>query len=798
MLTRGADNYQTNLRTQEDRGRGADTNYAKRLIENYLAPLVQKLEEFLTSSKAGSRGKARALIKRVDSHKCMYIALRGVFNSFMLDEQVVKTASRIGGMIEDEARFSRFQELHGDYYDTIIKDFQRKGTQDYRFMHRVLTHQANAYQDQWIEWTSVERVEVGIRLLDVIIQNTNLMTKKNIIVRNKTRTLLSPTAEALEWISAHEELAKLAFPDRSPCIIAPDPWTGLHQGGYYSPQLRSGTPMVKTGSKLQRKALAGADLSLVQDALNTVQAVEWEVNGPVLEVMRAVWAENLGIGMPKSEKLVPDPSPVASVQGQELTPEQVVLLDEWKMYATEVYTQEKERVSKSFQVTRIIRMANEYSQQSRFWYVWYADFRGRLYTATAGFSPQGPDVAKGLLRFHRGKPLGVRGLYWLKVHLANRYGYDKVSYDARVQWVEDRHEQLLAIAHAPLDHLELWRDADKPWQFLAAVFEYKAAMDAAAVGVDYVSRLPIGLDGSCNGLQHFSAMLRDPVGGRATNLVPADKPSDIYSQVADVCHKNLSTLAKEPGDGLTSWIGFSKKYGDGTIPRSMAKRPVMTLPYGATRQSCTRYIHASILETDRSFFTANFAAACVLTPILWESIGQVVVSARDAMAWLQASAVSMNRVNAPIQWTTPDGFPVVQDQRKVETVKIDTQLNGRFQIRVGTRTEDLDKPAQRSGISPNFVHSLDGAHLRATVRKANARGIYSLAVIHDDYGTHAADTDALQECIREAFVEQYTENDPLAAFKSEQEASSGTVLPDLPSYGSLDIQTVRSSQYFFG
>jgi DNA-directed RNA polymerase len=30
------------------------------------------------------------------------------------------------------------------------------------------------------------------------------------------------------------------------------------------------------------------------------------------------------------------------------------------------------------------------------------------------------------------------------------------------------------------------------------------------------------MDGICNGYQHLSAMGRDPVGGRATNLVPAE------------------------------------------------------------------------------------------------------------------------------------------------------------------------------------------------------------------------------------------------------------------------------------
>ena len=43
----------------------------------------------------------------------------------------------------------------------------------------------------------------------------------------------------------------------------------------------------------------------------------------------------------------------------------------------------------------------------------------------------------------------------------------------------------------------------------------------------------MSMDGTCNGYQHLSAMGRDPIGGSATNLVPADRPEDIYQEVAD-------------------------------------------------------------------------------------------------------------------------------------------------------------------------------------------------------------------------------------------------------------------------
>jgi DNA-directed RNA polymerase len=64
---------------------------------------------------------------------------------------------------------------------------------------------------------------------------------------------------------------------------------------------------------------------------------------------------------------------------------------------------------------------------------------------------------------------------------------------------------------------------------LAAAFEFAGFLEH---GDTYVSHLPIPLDGSNSGLQHFSALLRDPTGAAAVNLVPSDKPNDVYAEVA--------------------------------------------------------------------------------------------------------------------------------------------------------------------------------------------------------------------------------------------------------------------------
>lgn len=797
MQDKGVERYKASQRKAEQDGRTADLDYSRRLISQYIQPCIDVLtEELAKTGKVGGTA-GRVLLRRISPDSAVFIAMKCMFNGFAFDDKIVTVASRIGQQIEDEVRFSRFQSIHGDYYNKIISDFKRKGTKDYRFMHRVLTHTANKLDDGWNQWTIEERVKVGVFLLDMIIQSTNLAEKRTRRVRRKEENYLSPTEEAKQWINDHEDLSQFLWPDKLPCVIRPDDWSGLYQGGYYSPGMRQTTPMVKVSGKAQKALLETADLTLVQDTLNNLQGVEWQVNVEVLDVVRTVWSQNLGTGMPRTQPFVPSLNPLGNIAKKDMTEAQQAIFTDWKREAAEVYTQEKERVAQGFQFSRILRMASEYESKAAFWFVWYADFRGRLYTATAGFSPQGPDIAKGLLQFAESVPLGEHGLYWLKVHGANRYGYDKASYADRVAWVDANTASFRAIARDPIGQREKWAEADKPWQFLAFLFEYERVCSLLDTGGDartFRSKIRVGLDGSCNGLQNFSAMLRDSRGGRATNLTPGDKPSDIYAEVALVCFQKISSLcATDPV--AARWVEFCVRYGEGTLPRSLAKRPVMTLPYGATRNSCTKYIFKSLLDIDRKFFDGgNFSAAIWLTPYLWEAIGEVVGSAQTVMAWLQKAASIAGKAGDPLIWTTADGFVAVQAARKIKTRQINTQLNGRFRINIGEYTGALDIIKQRQGISPNFVHSQDATHLRATVREALRQGITSIDVIHDDFGTHAGNTGLLHRIIRDTFVGLYASGCPLQSFSDEQNVE----LPPIPPKGDLNIYDVRESLYFFG
>lgn len=808
MIANGREAYLRTVEKAVENGRAHETASAGRLMREAIVPIAEALEAWVNEGGAGRQGKIKPLLKLVKPENAAFIALQCVFGSFTRDDLSITSAGlQIGRRIEDELRFQLFEIKHADYYDELRTDFKRKGTKSYQHKHRVLTHKANEFEDGWQSWTPSELAAVGVKMIDFVLEATDFIEKVQVWKSRKLHTMIQPTEQAMEWVRNHNEQHALLNPERMPCIIEPDDWTSVNQGGYYTPELRTNTPMLKTYNKSHRKYVNRHDLTHVFEAINHNQKVGWTVNKRMLEIAQLVWQNNLQIGMPSSEKLVPTPSPWPDVPVDQMTELQRQQHIDWKQMASKVYTKEKERVAKSFQTSRIIRTAAQYAMHDTFWYVWTADFRGRMYTATAGFSPQGPDLAKGLLAFRERCALGPHGFYWMRVNIANRYGFDKSSYDARVAWVDERSASFRAAARDPLSHRNVWSGADKPWQFLAALVEYdEACTHAEHTGTfeTFASYLPCGLDGSCNGLQNFSAMLRDAVGGAATNLVPASVPSDIYAEVARVCARKLHGILSnlEPDDASREiwhlWRSFCDNYGSGTIPRSLAKRPVMTMPYGATRQSCTEYIFDSIMEIAPDHFTevGVFEAAKTLTPVLWKSIGDVVIAARQAMDWLQKASGAVSRDKDPIMYVTPDGFPVWQAQFKTEEVRVRTQLAGDFRLVLRTYTDQIDSAKQRNAVAPNYVHSMDATHLRETVRICRSLGITSLSTIHDDYGTHAGNTGVLHQAIRRAFVNLY-EVDALGDFKKQLEYY-GHELPELPSSGSLDIQQVMASPYFFG
>jgi DNA-directed RNA polymerase len=78
-----------------------------------------------------------------------------------------------------------------------------------------------------------------------------------------------------------------------------------------------------------------------------------------------------------------------------------------------------------------------------------------------------------------------------------------------------------------------------------------------------------------------------------------------------------------------------------------------------------------------------------------------------------------------------------------------------------------------------------------------AENIESYAMIHDSFGTLAANTGVFSRCLREAFVQLYSDQDVLENMRQQMGAVLDEPLAEIPQKGELDLNQVIESQYFF-
>lgn len=848
--TEGERRFIKNLERQTERGELADNQVAKPLMQTLVPKIAQAVKEwhegpdgklstsrpsvaFTMLSTEEKAVKDRSL--RISCESAAVIILKVILSKLVKPEGIPITpmASAIGRTLEDEIRFGRIRDKEKEHFKkAIAENLNKRAGASYKkaYMQAVEASmlEQGQLEDAWGNWSPTEAVHVGIKMLEIVIQSTQLVELKRYGAGNAAADVEMVHLSDF-WVKKMAQrgfsLAGIA-PVYQPCVVPPKPWTGVVGGGYWAKGRRP-LPLIRLGSKSAVARYEDVYMPEVYDAVNIIQNTPWKVNKKVLDVVNMVEKlNNTPIDdIPQMEPLKPE-----DYAGE--TEEE---LKAWKKAAAGIYRREKARQSRRLSLSFIVNQANKFSQFKAIWFPYNMDWRGRVY-AVPMFNPQGNDMQKGLLTLAVGKPIGADGFKWLKVHGANCAGIDKVTFEERIKWVEDNHDNIMATAKAPMDSIEWWGKLDSPFCFLAFCFEYAGVMHH---GLSYSCSLPIAFDGSCSGIQHFSAMLRDHIGGHAVNLTPSGKVQDIYRIVSDRIEEELKVLLVNGTDNemvthedkKTGEITERLKLGTRELARQwltygmsrkVTKRSVMTLAYGSKEYGFADQVYEDIVmpaidSGSGAMFTDPSQASRFMAKMIWEAVSVTVVAAVDAMKWLQGAAKLLAaevkdkktgeilKPCLPVHWVTPDGFPVWQEYRKKDTTRLNLMFLGSFNLQPtvnkGTKKE-LDKHKQESGISPNFVHSQDGSHLRKTVVHTHRKyGVMSFAVIHDSFGTIPADAEYLFRGVRETMVETYRDNDVLLDFYEQFEyqlhESQRDKLPELPKKGKLNIEDILSSDFAF-
>ena len=625
----------------------------------------------------------------------------------------------------------------------------------------------------------------------------------------------------------------------NPMVISPKPWTSCFDGAYYgdsapySQFIRVNFHQKNSFIMDYMMKLEQLDLSYIFNAVNKLQETPFTINTKVLDTMIAIMASNGGLGGLPNTNETPKPPRLDNPTEDELKAYKKVLVS--------FYKHERARISKVLRTNSTLGTAKKYAKYEEIFFPWNLDYRGRIYPMCPSLNPQGDDTQKALLSFARPEALqDEKDLKWLYIAGAGFAGLDKIPFEKRIEWVEDNKNNILKSASNPLTNT-WWDDIahdESPFEFLAFCFamqeleDYKKEHQGSAIG--WKCGLPVSFDGTCSGLQHFSMLLADEVGGYNVNLVPDEEVHDIYQVVADKVNVVLKKDAMNGTDDdykrnkkgeitldnqgrkcikygtrelAMEWLSYGlAKFGTDGIKRKVCKRSVMTLAYGSRSYGFSENLKTDIISPwmdeheDNKIFLSKSQAANYMAGLIWDAVTTTVVKAVEGMEWLKTVANLIGKNGETVSWMSPNGLPIQQNKFVQKVVSHRLRFNGSYiRVYVPEEATEIDARGQAAAIAPNFIHSMDACHMQRVITAQADIGNQNFFMIHDSFGTDLAHADSLFHSIREELVDMYKDHNYLQDWLDDVSylLPVDAEVPPMPKKGGLNLDTVKMSKYCF-
>jgi DNA-directed RNA polymerase len=658
-------------------------------------------------------------------------------------------------------------------------------------------------------WSVCEKIRAGNWLSQVTRDALPFMFE--LVLREDGQAMMTITDGAMDIAAEAVREAVMRNPVLQPTEEKPAPWTSqrMFPKGRESFNITFVRTIYRETSAAVSAAIKSGQMKPALDAVNALQSVPWTINHRVHEVMKECFARKINI--PKVPPFKDLPKPAYPKPWEDMTPEERSL---WKLRASEAKSRNRGFTSDRVLLAEDMATAERVAEWDRFYTPMNCDWRGRVY-GLSHFNFQREDRVRSLFKFADGEPIGEDGLWWLKVHTANCGDFDKISKRPmleRVRWCEVNEHMIRDVARDPIGTVETWKNADKPFLFVAACIELTEALEN---GPTFVTTLPVSWDGSCSGLQHLCAMTRASEGS-LVNLTPGTLPQDVYATVAAVVK---SRVAADDSPLARAWLAFG-------IDRKIVKRNVMTYSYSSKKFGMSgqqdedliiplkhKVIDGALEEHPFSLWAqkphrdAPSPAAVFIAKHTFAGIEEIVTKPAEAMAFLQKLARTMAHESKPVSWTTPTGIPWSNRYHEPDISRVRLWMHDQgvttktlVKLCVGMKRE-IDKNRSANGVAPNFVHALDAAHLMLTVNAAVAEGIVAQATVHDSFGCLASRAKRYNEIIREQFVAMYETHDVLSEVleraKCDLTQHNWERLPDVPAKGPLNLREVLNAEYAF-
>ncbi|XP_051978328.1 DNA-directed RNA polymerase, mitochondrial [Xyrauchen texanus] len=589
-----------------------------------------------------------------------------------------------------------------------------------------------------------------------------------------------------------------------PMLCPPVPWTSPKSGAY----LLTPTKLMRaTDGAIQHQLLLeksrDEDLHAVLDSLNQVGNCAWKINKHLLDVIISIFNDK------GSDKLCIPPPLSEAPDIPRFNPHDPTYTQAEKAYMKREGIKAKKKVAEmhSLRMDALYKLSiANHVRDEIFWFPHNMDFRGRTYPRPPYFNHLGSDVTRALLLFAEGRPLGPKGLDWLKIHLVNLTGLKKRSSLAgRLEYAESIMEDILDSADQPLNGRKWWMNADEPWQALGCCMEIANATRSPD-HTNFISYFPVHQDGSCNGLQHYAALGRDVIGATSVNLMPCEVPQDVYSGVAQQVEEFRARDA-EKGLKIAQVL-------EGFISRKVVKQTVMTVVYGVTRYGGRLQIEKRLKEIDDFPKEYVWDASHYLVQQVFSSLKEMFTGTREIQDWLTESARLIAKSGRTVEWVTPLGLPIIQPYHRMKNQMLKSSMQN-LNINIShDANEKPDSVKQKNAFPPNFIHSLDSTHMMLTSLHCYRAGLTFVSV-HDCYWTHALTVDTMNRVCREQFVALHCQPilEDLSRFllqkycsrppdfskpkKFQEYWKMAELLAKVPQTGDFDLAKVKESIYFF-
>ena len=354
---------------------------------------------------------------------------------------------------------------------------------------------------------------------------------------------------------------------------------------------------------------------------------------------------------------------------------------------------------------------------------------------------------------------------------------DKLTLPQRRRYVQQNQARLKEQATAPIECTS-WTEADQPVQYLKSIKDYTNALDSISQGKEYKSAVSVDVDGTCSGIQIYAMMYRDKAAAHGVNVSPSKVPQDIYGTVAVEMIKIIDSVLAGvfPNKKIAEFVENNglkamQELKEFHINRKHTKRIVMCLTYGLTNFGILGYSQEAIEMIGEEKFQNAKLAYIAFSLVVTEALNKAADCAVRGMKFTQKIAKYCAGVGIGMTWTTPMGFKAHRATEGVRenAIKVKTQarkqitcddgsknfINTMVEDKVYTheKTGELSASKMASAVAPDLVHSLDASLLMKTVKKAHDKGVKKFKLVHDSFGTTAANIPKLNLAIREAAIE---------------------------------------------